>query len=334
MIFEIFKTGTHTSSNGITKEFTESDLDQIVNSYNPEEHEAPLTIGHPKDNSPAHGWIKKIFREGEKLFAEVDNLTDKLKDALQNKLFKKRSIALYPDFKLRHVGFVPIPSVKGLADIPDAELFALSDDENNLQSFQYDFSEDIFSEPPEPTAEDLEIIENAKTIDISFIEKKLDKLVEFAEKFNTADFIKNNENKITTLNLNLDIAYFQNQLTYKIENQNLLPSVKEKIISIIEFLSGFDFSEIIGNEIGHTLLKSEFEKTLYDKFDLLIDSFPKQNLFKDFAEKPDHEILNPEVFQFAEVDQKSREVHSKAINLMKKENCTYLTAVQKILIDK
>lgn len=57
--FEIFRTGTHTSLNGQTKDFSETDLDTIASSYDPQQHEAPIVIGHPETNAPAYGWIEK-----------------------------------------------------------------------------------------------------------------------------------------------------------------------------------------------------------------------------------------------------------------------------------
>ncbi|KWT77363.1 hypothetical protein [Candidatus Magnetominusculus xianensis] len=44
MELEIFKTGVHTDSAGGTREWTEGDLEQIVNSYKPEFNEAPVVI--------------------------------------------------------------------------------------------------------------------------------------------------------------------------------------------------------------------------------------------------------------------------------------------------
>lgn len=116
---EIFSTGTHTSKNGVTKTYTEADLDNIVNSYNPEYHEAPITIGHPSDNSPAYGWVQSLKRNGEKLIATVSDLLPEFKEMLEKKLFKKRSISLYPDGSLRHIGFLGAlpPSVKGLKNL-------------------------------------------------------------------------------------------------------------------------------------------------------------------------------------------------------------------------
>lgn len=115
----IFRTGRHTDSAGNEKDWTEEDLDQIVSSYNPAEHEAPIVIGHPSDNAPAYGWTAALKREGEILFAKFKQLVPEFVDMVQRGLFKKRSIALYPDLTLRHIGFLGAmpPAVKGLADV-------------------------------------------------------------------------------------------------------------------------------------------------------------------------------------------------------------------------
>ncbi len=119
MWFEIFKAGTFTDSEGVTRTWTEEDLDTIVSRYDPSQHEAPIVIGHPKDNSPAWGWIEAIKREGGKLLAKAKDMVPEFKEMVNKGLFKKRSISLYPDLTLRHVGFLGAtpPAVKGLVDV-------------------------------------------------------------------------------------------------------------------------------------------------------------------------------------------------------------------------
>lgn len=114
----IFKIGTHTDSNGVTKEWTEKELDNIVSSYDPQKHEAPVVIGHPKDNAPAYGWIEAVKREGDILYAKMKGLIPEFVDMVKKGMFKKRSISLYPDGALRHIGFLGAtpPAVKGLPD--------------------------------------------------------------------------------------------------------------------------------------------------------------------------------------------------------------------------
>lgn len=57
MRLEIFKPGRHSG------ELTADALARSAAVYDPKIHEAPLVIGHPKHNAPAHGWVGK-FRRG------------------------------------------------------------------------------------------------------------------------------------------------------------------------------------------------------------------------------------------------------------------------------
>lgn len=127
MKINIFKAGKQTSSTGHTKEFTNEDLDQLVESYNLGVHEAPIRIGHEDkgDKTPAWGWVKKVFREGANLFAEVE-FVPQMKEFIKDGLYKKVSASFYhPNspvnpsqgkWSLRHVAVLGAepPAVKGL----------------------------------------------------------------------------------------------------------------------------------------------------------------------------------------------------------------------------
>lgn len=116
---EVFRAGNQTSSSGYTKEWTKADLETIVKNYDSKNHEAPLVIGHPKDNDPAYGWVESLKTDGKILYAKFKQVVPEFVEAVKKGLFKKRSISLYGDLTLRHIGFlgaVP-PAVKGLADI-------------------------------------------------------------------------------------------------------------------------------------------------------------------------------------------------------------------------
>jgi len=117
--FPVFRTGTHTSSSGISRTWTEADLESIANKYNPQQHEAPLVVGHPKTNHPAYGWVEGLKRSGQFLFARAKNIVPEFKDMVNRGMFKKRSISLYPDNTLKHIGFLGAapPAVKGLPDV-------------------------------------------------------------------------------------------------------------------------------------------------------------------------------------------------------------------------
>ena len=114
----VFKTGTHTDSQGRTKTWTEKDLDLIVNKYKPSYHEAPVVIGHPQNNSPAWGWVDALKQTGGVLYAKLKNIVPEFAEMIDKGMFKKRSISLYQDLTLKHIGFLGVtpPAVKGLPD--------------------------------------------------------------------------------------------------------------------------------------------------------------------------------------------------------------------------
>jgi len=122
----IFKAGTQTSAQGVTREFSVNDLKQIADSYKPDVHEAPIRIGHEdNDKVPAWGWVKDVKVKGDELFAEID-FSPLAADYINNGLYKKVSASFYsPDSKinpepgkwsLRHVALLGAqpPAVKGL----------------------------------------------------------------------------------------------------------------------------------------------------------------------------------------------------------------------------
>ena len=117
--FEIFKAGKHTDSSGVERTYTENDLDGIVSKYNPENHEAPLVIGHPKTNLPAYGWVDKIKRVGDRILALPKQVVPEFEEMVGKGLFKKRSVSFYPDGSIRHIGFLGAmpPAIKGLKDV-------------------------------------------------------------------------------------------------------------------------------------------------------------------------------------------------------------------------
>lgn len=130
----VFKAGPQTSAQGVERNFSPEDLDQVVQSYDPSTHEAPLVIGHSGDNDsvPSYGWIKKFVRKGDDLYADV-NFTDVAKDLVKDGHYRKVSISFYsPDspinphkgqWSARHLallGAAP-PAVKGLEPLSFSE---------------------------------------------------------------------------------------------------------------------------------------------------------------------------------------------------------------------
>ena len=132
-LIEIFRAGRHTAMSGETVSFSEADLRGVARSYNPSRHEAPVVIGHPRENAPAFGWVKGLHVRGDKLLAAVDQLEPSFAEAVGAGRYKKVSASFYPpsspanptpgQYHLRHVGFLGAqpPAVKGLAPVTFAE---------------------------------------------------------------------------------------------------------------------------------------------------------------------------------------------------------------------
>ena len=119
---EIFRGGKQIDANGVEHD-GDALIDQAIATFDPQTHEPPLTVGHPKDNAPAFGWVeglKKAVRDGKAvLLAKFKQVVPEFASAVEQGLFKKRSASFYPDGRLRHVGFLGAapPAVKGLADL-------------------------------------------------------------------------------------------------------------------------------------------------------------------------------------------------------------------------
>lgn len=180
---EVFRTGKHTDSKGRIREWTTGDLDEIVKKYDAKYHEAPLVVGHPKDNSPAFGWVEGVKREGSKLFVKLKQVMPEFAQAVKEGRYKKRSVSIHPEYGLRHIGFLggQAPALKGLADI------SFSDNDNSIvmefeetQKFS-DIKDEGYSMPK--TVEELE----------KELKQKEQQIAKFSEQ------VKEKEQKITEL---------------------------------------------------------------------------------------------------------------------------------------
>lgn len=121
--------------NGLTLEFSESDLQASARAYDPDKHEAPIVIGHPRHDAPAYGWVKWLAATDDSLSAFPHQVDAAFAELVTAGRYKKISASFYlPDapnnpvpgvYYLRHVGFLgaQAPAVKGLkqAEFADVE---------------------------------------------------------------------------------------------------------------------------------------------------------------------------------------------------------------------
>lgn len=131
---QIFKPGKHTAMSGAVLEFSESDLQAMVEAYDPAVYDAPLVIGHPKLNAPAYGWVGSLsFADDGTVLAEPRDVDPEFAELVRQKKYKKVSASFFSPnspsnpkpgvYYLRHVGFLGAhpPAVKGLKEVNFAE---------------------------------------------------------------------------------------------------------------------------------------------------------------------------------------------------------------------
>jgi len=142
---EIFKPGTFIAANGTKHTFTAAQLQEMVDSYNPDFADAPLVVGHPKLNDPRYGRASRLFiNDAGVVCAMPDEVCPEFAEAVNAKHYKRISASIYlPDAPgnpvpgkhyLRHIGFLggAAPAVKGLKAVE------FSDSAEGIVEFGYD----------------------------------------------------------------------------------------------------------------------------------------------------------------------------------------------------
>ena len=147
---EIFAGGRQMDSQGKQHDGDQL-IDQAVSAFDPGFHEPPAVVGHPKDDSPAYGFVQAVkasIRDGKKiLMARFKDVHEPFAEMVQSGRFPKRSAAFYPDGRLRHVGFLGAmpPAVKGLKNISfksdDADAIAFEFDQPVKEESSMKFAE-------------------------------------------------------------------------------------------------------------------------------------------------------------------------------------------------
>ncbi len=120
---------------GITTEHVKG----LAESYATSGVRAPVVVGHPKDNSPAWGWVVSCRGDDTNLYCDVD-VTPEFYSLVERGHFRERSVAFYDrkPYVLRHLGFLGAtpPAIKGLkeltfSDSDDYKCIAMTIEETN-----------------------------------------------------------------------------------------------------------------------------------------------------------------------------------------------------------
>jgi len=311
----IFRTGTWTDAQGNTRTWTEKDLDEIVKSYDPDWYEAPVVIGHPKQDKPAYGWVEGLKRVGEFLYAKLKDVVPEFKQLVNKGAFKKRSVALSKAIKdgvwyLRHIGFlgaVP-PAVKGLADIKLAQ-------EVGDSVVEISFSE-------------------GGSMDIEKIKEELAASIRKEVEARFAEQVKKEKEERERLakekielERKLKLAEYEKFIDTLMSEGKVTPAMKKA--GIVEFMLRLDSETEV--EFAEGQKKSPL--TFFQDF---LSNLPKIVEFEEVAKKgkASNEQTGNEA-EFKEVpgtiDQERLELHKKAVAYQKEHNCTYKEAILAVI---
>jgi hypothetical protein len=132
---EIFRSGTHTDSQGRTATYTNADLDEVVANHSADDA-APAVIGHPKTDDPAYGWTDKLKRVGDSLFARFRDIDPEFAENVEAGRYRKRSVRLINGdngWQLAHVGWLgakrPALTLQAMNyEEPEGEVFDFESD--------------------------------------------------------------------------------------------------------------------------------------------------------------------------------------------------------------
>lgn len=141
---EIFRSGKHTDMSGKHLTFTDEQLQDSVDAYDPALFAAPLVVGHPKLNDPAYGWVASLELDNDLVKANPEKVEPQFAEMVNDGRFPKISASFFaPDspnnpkpgvWYLRHVGFLGAhaPAVKGLKSAQFAE-----DDDEQIVTVEF-----------------------------------------------------------------------------------------------------------------------------------------------------------------------------------------------------
>lgn len=154
----VFRTGTHISSTGVSRTWTEKELDLLIENF---EANTPIVIRHPEDQTKAlnFGKIARLKRVGEFLLAQYAEVPEILKMVVKQGLNLAKSVSIDPaKMKIRHIGLLGAgqpPAVEGLGPA-SFEQETDKDGKSHLIYTQINFEKETTVDPKDKKIQELE----------------------------------------------------------------------------------------------------------------------------------------------------------------------------------
>jgi len=267
---QIFKVGSHQDSAGNQKEWTEADLQKIVEQYNSRDKTKPalraqLVLGHEANSGdPAYGYAETLYFSNGILSADVV-VAPQLAEMVKNHMYQNISISLSDKHELRHIAFLGAekPAVKDLAALDfgeikfnEADKLSIWKTEQNQEIKKINFNYNYNGKDMNMTTEQLEkIVSDFRTAHgeaiATAIEKAFSPLVIAPAKKeeDNNDQFSEHQKEINALKQQLRNQEFSAWLEKNIKELNILPSEATSFKNAFDSSFNMNFSTKEGKQL-------------------------------------------------------------------------------------
>ena len=281
---EIFRAGAYKDAKGTELKYTNEDVETIARNFNEGENSsAPIVVGHPKSNSPSYGWGDSLKAKDGKLYASFKQVANEFAEWVNDGRYKTRSISIYPNKMLKHVGFLggTPPRIKGMPEFvfnedAEAETYDFSDlsdykfdtlariiqrlrdflidkydvqtAENLISIWNIETLKEVESKTPQEISNYCEeLLNKGKELDLITNDPKVTKTEDFSEELNSAkELAEKLQKENDELKATSRKAQFEDFAEKAVKAGNITPAQKIAAIDFMEVChecGTFDFSE-------------------------------------------------------------------------------------------
>lgn len=323
-LFEVFRAGNYPQG-----KFSQEDIENLANNYDPKFSEAPITLDH-EQRGPAYGWVEKLVSENGKLKASFRDISSELKDYVQSGKYRKISVEIYRELEgkkpyLKAVSFLgaSIPQVKGMEPVEfkegesDVFTFELEEKQHDGKQEKIDFS--CIQDQLKTISDNiLKFSENIQDKNFAQdLKDQLNELKDHVSKFQQSSIDKETlQKEIDELKESIKNKEFEQFISSQIAEGRITPANKEAVLKVIRELD--------------SIKKFDSNSNALDDFKTFLSSLPKQVEFDEIATKKKQKTVEEEVLEFANASDESLEVYKQAKELADKEQISFKDALLKI----
>lgn len=312
---------------GLDDHWTEAQLEEMAATYNPEVHEAPVTLDHAQEG-PSYGWVAKLEKRDKALFAHLKDIQPELTTFVQQKKYKKISAEVDLDFQgggkmyLRGVSFLGAgkPAVKGMADPMLAEdgtqvgFFSEEKKTKVLFASDVELNEEIFPKREAKGETKVKQETEKNEVDLTAMEIENNRL----RRENTEK-----EKRLAEIDRRRKLEQIDSDLSELCDKGKLTPAQRKPLEVIMALLPDMKL-RFDGEEKTPRQILLNFVENLKPAVE-----FGALNLGDAPGYRPIKPSLMPRGVNIEDVDKGSAELAAIAQDIQLRDKCDYITALRK-----